>query len=330
MTEKINKRHIDFNIVLNMIAITLSFGFVVIMVFYRLNLPTDYEVYVESTKGNFAGYYYPYWTLALVAPFVQLPFFVGYILWGWLNIAGLIFATRVFGGKIWLALLNFQLFYLVYIGNIEGIVAAGFAIYWLLVKDRPLASGLGAVMALAKPQFAAPVLVTIGLIRSDSWRNRLLSTVPVILAIVLSFVIAPDWLAELIDRLQTAPPDTRASISLWNWFGPLALVLWVGVFLPMKSKERLIMVTATAALSLPYFQQTGLLILYMFPVGYLSLLGNLGFFALMVEDLNALKILVIIPLVAYVHILYNVYSRYRMKADPSELPASKNENRSNL
>jgi hypothetical protein len=300
------KNYVPFERYLNIFAVFFSFGFVLIMIIISQNNlfinPVDYEAYVNAIEGDFSGYYYPYWILALIFPFTKLPYIVGYALWAIINIFGLLYATKVFKGRIWLLILNYQFLWVLYYGQIVGIVVAGIAFYWFHIKDRPILSGIGAVIALAKPHIAVPLLIGIALTRTSKWSTRLLSTTAVCIATVISLAISPNWISELIHRIINAPPIEMGSISLWHSIGALSLILWGGIFLPISHKEKLILIIVIPALTFPYYQQSGLLILYTFSVSYLPLLGNISFLFPVLENTEILKLSVLVPLSIYIYI----------------------------
>ncbi|MFO8037137.1 MAG: hypothetical protein R6U57_10975, partial [Anaerolineales bacterium] len=66
--------------------------------------------------------------------------------------------------------------------------------------------------------------------------------------------------------------------------------------------ERMILFIAALSLTLPYFQQTDLLALFILPVGYIAWLGNLGFLFI-IGRWQALKWLAIIPSLVYLIII---------------------------
>ena len=305
MWQSLRAEQPSFTTYLNIFSTFLAIGFVFVVVIIASNHeavhPVDYQVYIQATQGDFSGYYYPHWILWLMYPFSQLPYYVGFALWVVLNIVCLVYATHTFGGKLWVLMLSYQLLWIIYYGQIVGIVAGGLAFYWVHIKDRPLISGIGVIFALAKPHVSIPILLAIGLMRSSTWRGRLYSTVPMWCVLGLSLLVEPTWIADLLLRLENTPPSYMGNISLYQWVGPWALILWLGILLPMPNRDKLIVIVATTALSLPYYQQSGLLILYAFPISYLPLLGNLSFVLPFFDDPAILGIAAIVPLVAYIY-----------------------------
>ncbi len=155
------------------------------------------------------------------------------------------------------------------------------------------------LIACTKFHIAVPFALALWLMAEISWRERFrLLLTPLILSI-LSMIIYPLWPLDLLHKLRTDPPYDEGSLALWQWIGPLALLVWVpALLLPMSRGQRLIAIGSATALGLPYFQQADLLLLYTFPIGWLGLLGNVGFLYFWFTD-QALRAMVIVPLVIY-------------------------------
>jgi hypothetical protein len=169
----------------------------------------------------------------------------------------------------------------------------------MLRRDRPLLAGWGAVLALIKPQMGIPMLLAMGILGSEKWRDRILSAVVPFAVLALSLLIWQGWPQDLLARMDTNPPQTAGSVALWQWIGPFALFLWLPVlFLPMPPMRRLIGIAAAMCLATPYFIHNGMLALFMLPIGYIALLGNVGYL-MRPFGWVAVKWTAIAPLVAY-------------------------------
>jgi len=279
--------------------------------------PYDLQNYLNAARGDTSFYYYGYWMLPLFGALAALPeslqlglFFVANILATWL-------AARVFGGAPALAVLNYQLLYGVYYGQLTGIIIGGLALFhWGLASRRWLLAGTGLLIGCAKFQLGVPLALVLWLLSDAPWRVRLKALIIPAVAAGLSLVIYPLWPLEVAERIMVAnPPNDWGSVSLWRWVGPLALLLWLPtLLLPMPRQRRLVAVIATAALALPYFQQADLIALYALPVGWLSLLGNVGFL-FSTHAWYALQAVVIVPLTAYIWVIARAWSEAR-RAQP--------------
>jgi len=263
--------------------------------------PFDYAVYSRAARGDPGQYFYAEWILPLHWLVSLLPFPLGYIVWSVAGILCLFFAARVFGGHPALVLLVFQTFYVVFLGQITGILIGGLALsWWGMAHRRWHIAGLGLLIAAAKFQIGVAFGLLLLLAADISWRERLRVLLLPAVGAVLSLLFRPAWPLDLLARIQAHPPYDWASISLWRWIGPSALLLWLPpLLLPLARRDRLIALAAACPLALPYFQQADLLTLFVLPVGWLPvLLGNLGylFFAFRFE---ALQLLGVVPLIVY-------------------------------
>lgn len=281
----------------------------------------DFGIFLNTVSGNYQDFYYPNWSIVLFIPFAWIPPALAYILWNTANVLGLWFACRVFGGKAAIALLSYQMLFSLWFGQIVGFIVAGMAFYWwMLQRERPLLAGWGAVLALIKPQMGIPMLLAMGMLGTDKWRDRIVSAIVPFTILGLSLLIWQGWPQELLTRMDSNPPQTAGSIALWQWLGPIVLILWLPViFLPMPPLRRLIAVSATMALATPYFIHNGILALFMLPIGVIGLLGNVGY--LMVSfGWIAVKWTAIAPIVAYIWVIgqasYSLFAGRKHKNSP--------------
>jgi hypothetical protein len=265
---------------------------------------TDYINYTSSTLDNLQSYYYGFWLMPLINLFHLLPLYVGYAIWGCLNVAGVWFASRVFGGRTVLALLVYQMLYTLYYGQISGLIAGalGFA-WWAYTHKKWDLAGLGFLIAAAKYQSGLVVGGLLWLMAPATWRNRLRTLVVPVAGVILSIILYPGWPIKVWEHMQANPPNDFASVSLWRWIGPAALLLILpALFIPMDWRKRLVALLAASTLALPYFQQADLLVLYAFPIGFYPILGNLGFLYYWYQW-DALQWLALVPLAIYLGVL---------------------------
>jgi hypothetical protein len=90
--------------------------------------PFDYNVYFKTAEGDLLQFYYTDWVLPVFWFLAKIPYWWGYVLWAILNILCLFFAARIFGGNATLALLTFQMFYALFLGQIICILVGGLAL----------------------------------------------------------------------------------------------------------------------------------------------------------------------------------------------------------
>lgn len=271
--------------------------------------PYDYSTYLQAGFGDLSIHYYAFWILPIFRVLAALPPALGFVIWNMANIGGVFYAARVFGGRIPLILLSYQMMYVLYYGQIIGILIGALALfYWALKHRRFYLAGLCFLIACTKPQFGCTFGLVILFLLKLKWGEWLkILIVPVIISI-FSLIVYPLWPLESLMIISTRPPNSLGNISLWQWIGPFALLLWIPpVTLPLSFRSRFIALSATIALTMPYFQQTDLLMLFVLPTGLLSLLGNLGYVLYWEYGPGSLKVLVIVPLTLYVVVLLPVF-----------------------
>lgn len=264
----------------------------------------DYRIYIGTLEGQFTSYYYGYWLLPLFALPGRLPHPLGYLLWIAANIAGVWFAARVFGGRAGRALFSFQMLYMLFFGQFIGLLMGGLALlWWGLANRRWHLAGMGLLIAAAKFHVGIPWGLFLLLLADVRWRDRLRTLLIPLAGVALSLWAYPLWPLQMLRLAQETPPNTWGSITLWQYLGPLVLLLWLPpLLLPMTRGRRFIALAVTTCIALPYFQQADLLGLLVLPIGWVALLGNLGFL-LFFLGWEALRVLAIVPLVLYVAIV---------------------------
>ncbi|MDD5367651.1 MAG: glycosyltransferase family 87 protein [Anaerolineaceae bacterium] len=267
--------------------------------------PFDFNTYLRAISGNFSDFYYGYWILPFISLFQYIPSIVAFFAWSLLNLLGVFFAIRVFGGKALYALISYQMFYMVFYGQILGIIIGCLALFWwAYTHGHWYLAGIALAFACSKVQIGVPLGCALLLLADTTWLQRLKVLGVPILVSILSLLIYPGWPLELISRLSSHPANDWGSISFWRWIGPWALLLWIPVILfPLRTNQRLIAVAAVTALSLPYFQQADLLVLMVLPVGWLALLGNLGFL-FVVFQWGIFQYLGVVPLIIYLSVIF--------------------------
>jgi hypothetical protein len=287
-------------------ALALSIGLTLLFAFLNshanMQFAPDFDVFMHSARGNFAGWYYAYWSLPLFQGLALLPGqHTAYILWGIVNVMGVWFAARVFGGRAPLALLSYQMLFVCFYGQITGVTVAGLALlWWSLGRRRWLLAGLGAALALIKWQMGIPLCLALVLLSDSSWYDRLRVLLVVLLVALASLFLYPNWPVIVVARLMSEPPIRFGDVSLWPRFGAIALLLWLPPLLvPLPRGRRYAAICAACALAVPYFQQTGLLTLFVLPLGLFPLMGNILYVYFWVRN-TQLEFATLIPLAAYV------------------------------
>ncbi len=115
----------------------------------------------------------------------------------------------------------------------------------------------------------------------------------------MSLIIYPLWPLSVFETIRNYPPNDWGSIALWRRLGPVALLFALPpLLLNLPRDRRLVAIMAAIPLVVPYFQQTDLLLLFAFPLGWLPLLGDIGLFYKVI-GWQMMPILVMIPFIAY-------------------------------
>lgn len=258
--------------------------------------PIDYRVYMDTATGQ-GAFFYPDWIKFILLPFALLPFWFGFVLWNVLNIGCLYAACKLWGGNTTVALLSYPMLFALFYGQITGILVLCLVLYHRWIAARPSAAGLVAAIALAKPQLAVPILLYSALRQSVTWHNRLVSTLPTLALFALSLLIYGDWVTGWLTRLPTAASE--GSITMWTFLGHWALLLWLPLGF-IERERRLGFVICTTALSLPYFQLTGLLLLLAYlPFSLLSILAFIGYLMIVWGWFGA-SLMLLLPLSIYI------------------------------
>jgi hypothetical protein len=260
----------------------------------------DLSAYLRAGHGDYRYYYYAFWFLPIFHILDRLPFLLAYMIWTSVNLLGVWFAARVFGGRSVLALLSYQMFYLIFYGQISGLLIGALGLLaWAVTHKRWDLAGFAFLVSATKPQTGALIGIFILLCAPITWRERL-RILPIPAAgMLISLIVYPNWIFQLVQTWQEQPANAFGSISLWQWFGPYCLVLWLPIFLmKMKPEVKFRMLVTASMLALPYFQQADLLALFVLPCGWLPLLGNLGYL-MVFRGWDVLPWLVLIPLMDY-------------------------------
>lgn len=264
----------------------------------------DYEVFLKTAEGDFVNYYYGYWLLPFFKLLSYLPFSISYFLWILLSIAGVFFAARVFTGNAIVALFSYQMSYALYWGQISGIICGFLGLFWWAIHNKKwYIAGFSILIAAAKPQSGGVFVFLLWILAKTGWKNKILTLIIPALGFLVSLLLYPGWILDVFSRIGGA--YTWGNITLWQWIGPFSLILLIPFLFIRKVDQKYFLALASACiLSIPYFLQTDLLTLFIFPVGKIPvLLGYLP--AIMPQFLgyNGQRIGFLVPLFIYVSIV---------------------------
>ncbi len=272
----------------------------------------DFDTFMQGGRGNFTGFYYAYWVLPIFQGLALLSgAHTAYILWSIVNVLCVWFAVRVFGGKTALVMLSYQMLFVCFYGQITGVIVAGLALlWWSQERQRWLLAGIGAALALIKWQMGIPLCLALVLLADTSWYDRLRTLLVVLVITLVSLIIYPGWPLLVMQRLISEPPVRFGDIALWTHVGMVSLLLWLpALLLPMDRGRRYTAICVTVMLAIPYFQQSGLLALFVLPVGWFALIGNITYIYLW-DAYSQLQFMIIVPLIAYVWVLWTPFRQW--------------------
>ncbi|MBI1259491.1 MAG: hypothetical protein GC204_18640 [Chloroflexi bacterium] len=291
-------------------AVALPIGLTLLFAYLNssANMPfaPDFDVFIQAARGNFTGFYYTYWSLPIFQGLALLPgAHTAYILWSIINVICAWFAVRVFGGKAAPALLSYQMLFVCFYGQITGVTVAGLALlWWSLERKRWLLAGVGAALALIKWQMGLPLCLGLLLLVDASWYDRLRVLLVILVISLVSLILYPAWPLLVIQRIVVEPPIRFGDISLWQKLGLFSLLLWIPpLLLPLSNGRRYAALCVTVMLAIPYYQQTGLLTLFVLPIGWFALLGNIAYIYFWIRN-TQLEFITLVPLLAYIWILW--------------------------
>jgi hypothetical protein len=193
---------------------------------------------------------FAYWLFALLGVVPEPVAYVGLSL---VTIAALYLAVLAFGGSHWMVFTSFAFAWVLFYGQLDGLVAGGLALaWWALQKSRPTLLGAGLVIASIKPQLALPA---IGMLWwwSPSRIRSLLIPGAVLLG---SFLTSGFWLPGWIGKLQTIDDLVLLSrnVSFWPLAGWWIFLIWPLILvLRLPRQRKLLAVLAGTAVTSPYF-----------------------------------------------------------------------------
>jgi hypothetical protein len=275
---------------------TALVGIFIWLIKIKAGYPVDFQVFMSP--GISPAIFYGYWILPVFSLLKLLPFEAAYAIWSIVNILCLFFTVRVFGGKSLLVFLSYQLFTSLYYGQISGIVAGGLALCWWGICHHKLnMAGLGLLIAMTKYQVGLLGLFIIWY-AAISWREFFkLMIVPLVIGL-LSIIVYPLWPLDMLHKLSGFS-FMDLGITLWIYIGAWCLLFWLpAVVLPLDKSRRFLALFCLVTFATPYFQHVDLLTLFAFPMGWLPLLGNIGYLFPFI-DKTAVRLVAIIPILLY-------------------------------
>jgi len=221
--------------------------------------------------------YNPAWLIALMAPFVILPGRIGLVLFLLASIAMCLVAAHVLGGKTIPMLISAQMAWILWWGQIEGLVVLGVALGWLALERKSWRlMVLAMALATLKPQIGLVPIIALWW-WSGTW-IRWRSLVAYCGFVAISIVIWGPWPIWFMQGIGIIVHGTQ--YGAWNSsLGLLALPLFVpALLLPLDRRQRLLALAATATVCSPYMPYySTILLLCMGIPGWAYVFAFLGY-----------------------------------------------------
>jgi hypothetical protein len=220
--------------------------------------------YPRANGDIYASLYNPLWIYLVIKPLALLPLRSSFVVFTLLNVAMLRFGSYLSGAnKFWL-LLSFPAFWVLWFGQLDGLVMLGAALgFWAVQQKRPVVLGLALALLLVKPHIGGP-LALLYLFWSRNWKAPATFAAVVLLSMLMWGEQWPYiWLRNLLlesGRGATAAQETNISLF------PYGLLAWLVLLAPLNRPQRAVVVLAATFLSTPYAPIYSLLILLVMPL----------------------------------------------------------------
>ena len=220
-------------------------------------------------RSNTTSLRHPYWARWFFSLLSLLPEKAAFWMLGVLNVSGLALAVREFKGRYWVTFTSFAFFWIVAYGQIDGMVIGGIALAWKGVRAKnPWIFGSGLIIASLKPQLS----LFLGLVfwwwaGSIRWQGLWIPSG----VFALSILEWGWWIPEWIKKIRDAPDLVYLSRNL-SWFPQIGIwvaIVWILVLWKWKDlsiERRIITISTSTVLTVPYFPLPSVLLLLVQPV----------------------------------------------------------------
>lgn len=299
---------------LTFIAVAFGFLWAAVYPFISPWRSWDFDQFLLAGTGqDFTNFYYAPWTLPFFRFLSFFPYNFSRSLAYVISAAGWLLALHTFKGNKGLFFISYPFLFAMYYGQVDGIFAGSLALMYLAlnggsrrIQAAQTVTRLHIALATLAWFFASgkfyvgiPLGLGIWWMYGGNWRIRAQIIAGMALLGLLSLMVYPNWLPDLIQRVQAVPPKTEYSIALWQFLGPVILLLWIPVLLSRRQDYR--WWVAAWALTVPYLHMHGLTHLLVVPVGAIGWLVQVNFVlpAILGTGLVEAVYLMVIPAVVY-------------------------------
>lgn len=205
-----------------------------------------YRYYLPFAEGCLECGFTPYYSYWFLWPIQFIPSDLLYPVWTAITLTGLLILCRFTGiNPMWL-LLTFPTFGQVWLGQIDILICLGLTL--ALLGKNPYTRGVGIMLALIKPQYAAVAVLYLLTKEKALIKTLVIPAAVFALSLIVFGITWPiEWIKNSITNL---PPHVwrLAAHDTW-WLG--VLLLWVP-FRFKDRRERFEIGTIISALSSPF------------------------------------------------------------------------------
>jgi hypothetical protein len=200
----------------------------------------------------------PMWIYLILSPIAWLPTKLSFMVFLFLNILMIRLALYLSGTNRFALLLSFPALWLLWYGQLDGFVMLGVALgFWSLETHKPVITGFSILLLLVKPHIGIPLGIAYFL-WSRNWKTLLVMLAVFALSCVFWGVEWPIyWVKNLLSAGEPWRMVQHANIGLF----PYGLIAWLGLFIPMSRKDKVIYIVSATIASLNYVGTYSLLIL---------------------------------------------------------------------
>ena len=273
----------------------------------------DLQIMFDAVNGDLYGYYYAPWGLHFYGALDLLPYKLAYIVVNLINVGGLYYSSKTFRGNTVALLTSYALLFSLFYGQADGLWAGALVLMYVGIKrENTGLAVLGWLIALVKYYIGFPL--GIGLLWCFAGRKQATHIIGITgIMILISFVVYGPYPIEILDRAAQIAPDDGFAIDLWQYLGPLVLVLWLPILLTRNRDYRVFMVTW--ALTTPYLHVHGLTHMVAIISGPIAWTNHIGY---VIGFGKQLILLQITGLIVYILFLYRWYRGRNIKPDASD------------
>jgi Glycosyltransferase family 87 len=277
-----------------------------------------YRYYLPFSGGCLECGFIPYFAKWVLWPLVLFPYNLAWPIWTAISLTGLLMICRVTRVNPVLVMMAFPTFGQIWLGQIDVLVCAGFAL--ALLEKNAYLRGAGLALALIKPQFSLIAVITLLTCEREFLK---VMVIPVVLAVASLVVFGMQWPLEWIHNAANNVPIhvwRLASMDLWP-FG--LLFIWTP-FLFKDCRTRFEAGLLVSALSTPFVGVYSYIIFLVFirkswwsvPLSYAWLL----LYPLWQEE--SMRLAWVFPLVLLLNMIYTKYKdRLKPHAGIGSAPA---------